>query len=190
MNQAVDIFKKKRPLIHLEENNTRITNKYCKDVQARNLELSIQACLWLCQKNQMSSLGSLSDDGNRPSEEITTKDARLISRSRTANLNMVKSRANERFDRKITTDISFRKPSANHSSPKQVDPTDSDEKESEEIGKKNNSEFSKSFSNSEENKKRGRGRPPLPPILNKRFNKRTTQAKVKARIRAKQLQYR
>lgn len=107
VTQVCDIYKKRKPLVHLDEGGSKITNKHAKDIQTRNLELSIQACLWLCQKNKLAQEQAMIEDAPDSSEEKVKKSGRLVSRSKTSDLRLTRLRAKDRFDRKTTIDVSL-----------------------------------------------------------------------------------
>ena len=107
--QVGDVYKKRKPLIHLEENSTKVTNKFSREVQARNLELSVQACLWLCRKNQAATLDSEEREKEQKSEERLQRASKEVGRSKTAALPFIKPKARDRFERKKTSDLKLRK---------------------------------------------------------------------------------
>lgn len=43
--------KKKKPLVHLDENASKTANKHSKELQKRHLELAVASCLALCKRN-------------------------------------------------------------------------------------------------------------------------------------------
>lgn len=178
------MYKKRKPLVQLEESAAKVTNKFCKDVQARNLELSVQACLWLCRKNQTASAESEEREAVNQSEDRLFRTSKEVARSKTSALAFSKPKGQGRFERKKTTDLRLRRTYAN--------------KESSPSTRKKSSEGSDSGSEDQELSKRkaqakvkktGRGRPPTTRPEDVKEKKRATTRKVKSQIKLRSKKY-
>jgi hypothetical protein len=171
-------------LIHLEENSTKITNKFSKDIQARNLELSIQSCLWLCRKNQAALTESEEAARDLRSEEKTQRGGKEVFRSQTTAFAFVKPKAKDRFERKKTSDLRLRKSylarGSTNTTPKESSLTSELSSEEE---KQNKTKFPSAV------KKTGRGRPRKGTFKNKAVAKRALTTKIKSHIKLRSKKY-
>jgi hypothetical protein len=184
VTQTGDVYKKRKPLIHLEEGSAKVTNKFAKDVQARNLELSVQACLWLCRKNQAASLESEEKEKEAQSEEKHPRASKEVGRSKTLALAFQKPKARDRFERKKTTDLRLRK------SYIKKDSTDQSGKES--TGGSEQSAEEKKLTRGQiqtKVKKTGRGRPIKASAPPSKLKKKALTRKVKTHIKLRYKKY-
>lgn len=161
-----------------------MTNKFAKDIQARNLELSVQACLWLCRKNQTTALESEEREKEAQKEEKQQRTSKEVGRSLTTALAFQKPKARDRFERKKTSDLRLRRSYINRDSPEQTP--------KESTGASVSSREDQKLSNNQiqaKVKKTGRGRPSKTKSVPAKLKKKVMTRKVKSHIKLRNKRY-